>query len=594
MGGDEEQSLVGQTVDGYRIQEVLGRGGMGVVYKAENVSLSRIEALKVIAPSFVRDEKFLRRFRREARALAQIHHPNIVTIYTLRHAALGHYLTMEYVEGQTLADALPAGEGLSWHAALPVVKQLLAAFDYAHRRGIIHRDIKPRNIMLTPDGTVKVMDFGLAKFYQQHDATHTQGVAGTLCYMSPEQVKGHTNLDPRSDIFSLGLTLYEMLSGRLPFDKTESQFSIQRSIVEDDFPAPHRFCHALPAPLSAVIMKAVRKAPEHRYQEASEMLSAIEAFEAAAHGNAEPDQSHATAPPARADAAPQATGSWRRWVAGAAVIASVAVGAAVLTSGRGDSGRGADLGNAPLTADSSSAARARAPAASAPVLATDTALSARPDLPAAPLEEKPSEQAAPEERLELEAGAPGPPESGAAAGSEPAPGVAASGTTAPSTTAPGTTASGTTASGTTAAREAPADSEASRRTAEERPAARPEAATPAAERARRLQQLRAEATSLQRTLEQAILTQEWSAVPPPLARYYASMLDDVYDRFRILNVESTASDWQVDGADLALPVTVYISHQQKGREGVMAFPIPAAWVWEDSAEGFTLRRVQEL
>jgi hypothetical protein len=211
------------------------------------------------------------------------------------------------------------------------------------------------------------------------------------------------------------------------------------------------------------------------------------------------------------------------------------------------------------------------------VLATDTALSARPDLPAAPLEEKPSEQAAPEERLELEAGA------------EPAPGVAASGTTAPSTTAPGTTASGT-----TAAREAPADSEASRRTAEERPAARPEAATPAAERARRLQQLRAEATSLQRTLEQAILTQEWSAVPPPLARYYASMLDDVYDRFRILNVESTASDWQVDGADLALPVTVYISHQQKGREGVMAFPIPAAWVWEDSAEGFTLRRVQEL
>jgi serine/threonine-protein kinase len=196
-----KDSFVGQEVDGYRILEVLGQGGMGVVYKAKNMSLNRMEALKVIAPLLVQDAQFLRRFKREAQALARIHHPNIVTVYTLRHAEVGYYLTMEYVEGHTLADRLVEGRGMDWREALPIVKQLLAAFDFAHRRGIIHRDIKPRNIMLTSEQVVKVMDFGLAKFYQQHDVTRTQGVSGTLCYMSPEQVKGHQNLDQRSDIF---------------------------------------------------------------------------------------------------------------------------------------------------------------------------------------------------------------------------------------------------------------------------------------------------------------------------------------------------------------------------------------------------------
>ncbi len=271
--------LVGQVIDDYKIVQVLGQGGMGVVYKAMNIPLNRPEALKVITPQLVQEPSFLRRFQLEAQALAQIHHPNIVTVYTLRQSKIGHYITMEFVEGETLGDLLVREGAVAWPRALPIFKQFLSAFAYAHERGIIHRDIKPRNIMLTPQGVSKVMDFGLAKFYQQLDKTQTQGVSGTPFYMSPEQIRGEENLDQRSDIFSLGLTIYQVLSGTLPFDTNTSLYNVQRAIVEDDFPSPHSLNAGIPNALSTIIMKALEKDPKARFQYAGEIIDAIEAFE---------------------------------------------------------------------------------------------------------------------------------------------------------------------------------------------------------------------------------------------------------------------------------------------------------------------------
>ena len=255
---------------------------MGLVYKAENQNLGRKVALKVIAPDLAEDEAFLKRFRREARALAQLYHPHIVLVFALRQSELGLYIDMEYVEGKTLAAHLKASGPMEWPEALPLIKQLLSALQYAHERGVIHRDLKPRNIMLTEEGAVKVMDFGLAKMLEQGsgETTVTAARAGTLCYMSPEQARGLKNVDQRSDLFSLGLTLYEVLAGRLPFKKDESDFSILKAIVEKKFPSPHTFNPALPRRLSKILMKALEKNPEKRYQSAAEMLAALEAFEA--------------------------------------------------------------------------------------------------------------------------------------------------------------------------------------------------------------------------------------------------------------------------------------------------------------------------
>ncbi len=274
--------LIGKEIDGYQIQGVLGRGGMGVVYEAEDVALSRTVALKMIDPALARDEAFLRRFRAEARALARIDSRHIVGIYALRQAERGLLIVMEYVDGGTLGDRLAEGP-MDEPEALALFKQMLRAFDDAHSAGVIHRDIKPGNIMLTRRGTVKVTDFGLARLQQRGtQATVTQGVAGTLNYMSPEQVKGRSDLDHRSDLYALGMVLYEMLAGRLPFDKKQSDFAKMRTIVEEDLPAPDAFRADLPKDLVQIVMKALEKDPAQRYQSAGEMIEAVERVEARA------------------------------------------------------------------------------------------------------------------------------------------------------------------------------------------------------------------------------------------------------------------------------------------------------------------------
>ncbi|MEE9429808.1 MAG: serine/threonine-protein kinase [Melioribacteraceae bacterium] len=274
-------SMIGKTIDNYKIQSVLGKGGMGTVYKAVDTTLEKTVALKMIDPVLARDEDFLRRFKTEAKALARLENPNIVSIYTFRETDEGIFIVMEFVDGQTLTERIREKGVLPLDGAISVSRQLLNAIGHAHKVGILHRDIKASNILLTDDGKVKVTDFGLAKVLQSHgrDSTVTQMRAGTLYYMSPEQVKGLKNVDKRSDIYSIGMTIYEMFAGKVPFDKTDSDFTIQKQIVDGEIPSPVKLNSNLPKQLGKIIQKAISNDPNKRYQSADEMLKAFNEYE---------------------------------------------------------------------------------------------------------------------------------------------------------------------------------------------------------------------------------------------------------------------------------------------------------------------------
>jgi len=271
-----QDPAIGREVDGYRIEEVLGRGGMGVVYKAEEVALARPVALKRIDPGRAGDETFLRRFRSEAQALARINSPYITRIYSLRKTELGPLIVMEYVEGGTLGELLHEAGPMDEPAARSLIDQMLRALEDAHGAEVIHRDIKPNNVLLTSERAVKLTDFGLAKALQRDpQSTVTQGAAGTLNYMSPEQVQGQGNLGPSSDLFSLGMVAYELLAGRLPFDRDSSNFAKMRAIVEEPFAPPSQFHAEAPADLAGIVMKALDKDPDERFPSASAMREAL-------------------------------------------------------------------------------------------------------------------------------------------------------------------------------------------------------------------------------------------------------------------------------------------------------------------------------
>ncbi|MFN0157645.1 MAG: serine/threonine protein kinase [Bacteroidota bacterium] len=267
--------IIGKIIDNYKITAVLGKGGMGVVYKATDMTLDRDVALKMMDARLASDENFLKRFQSEAKALARLQNPNIVGIFALRETELGLCIVMEYVEGDTLADRISKDGPMSLAKTLVIFKQLLIAFDHAHKAGIIHRDIKPSNVMLTRDDVVKVTDFGLAKIQQPSAMTATMGTGGTLFYMSPEQIRGLANVDNRGDIYSIGMTLYETLAGKVPFTDTDSDFDIRQAIVEGKIPNPDKINPDIPRDVARVIMKSIEKEPDKRYQTAAEFRDAL-------------------------------------------------------------------------------------------------------------------------------------------------------------------------------------------------------------------------------------------------------------------------------------------------------------------------------
>src|SRR5689334_23063129 len=242
------------------ILECLGRGGMGVVYKARQKSLNRLVALKLLAPERVTDPRFAERFTREAHALAALNHPNIVTIHDFGQAGGYYFLLMEFVDGVNLSQLLQAGK-LSPDEALAIVPPLCDALQYAHEHGIVHRDIKPANLLLDKSGRVKIADFGIAKMVGDQSSVglaESQPV-GTPQYMAPEQ-KDHQRADHRADIYSLGIVLYEMLTGELPADKIELP---SRKVQID-------------VRLDQIVLRALEKTPELRYQTAGDMRTQIE------------------------------------------------------------------------------------------------------------------------------------------------------------------------------------------------------------------------------------------------------------------------------------------------------------------------------
>lgn len=260
----------------YKIIEKIGGGGMAVVYKAQCTFLERTVAIKVLRSEFADDEEFLKQFKREGRAAASLSHPNIVSIYDVGQQDNIHYIVMEFIPGQTLKDLIRREGFLTVSETLRITTQILDALDHAHRNGIVHRDIKPQNIML--DGKrVKVADFGIARSVGTATIEYTEKVLGTAHYFSPEQARG-IPAGARSDLYSLGVVMYEMLTGRLPFTG-ETPVSVAMKHINGDFLHPRRLNPAIPEPLEDILLKALKKIPEYRYQSAREMLKDLAAFD---------------------------------------------------------------------------------------------------------------------------------------------------------------------------------------------------------------------------------------------------------------------------------------------------------------------------
>jgi beta-lactam-binding protein with PASTA domain/predicted Ser/Thr protein kinase len=258
----------------YEIGDVLGYGGMAEVHRGRDVRLGREVAVKVLRADLARDPSFQARFRREAQAAASLNHPAIVAVYdTGEEDQFGNqpYIVMEYVEGRTLRDVLKVEGRLMPRRAMEIVADVCAALDFSHRNGIVHRDVKPGNVMITRTGAVKVMDFGIARAVADNSATVTQtaAVIGTAQYLSPEQARGE-NVDARSDVYSTGVLLFELITGSPPFTG-DSPVAVAYQHVRENPPPPSTLNPDVPPELDAIVLKAMAKNPANRYQSAGEM-----------------------------------------------------------------------------------------------------------------------------------------------------------------------------------------------------------------------------------------------------------------------------------------------------------------------------------
>ncbi|HEU0295978.1 MAG TPA: protein kinase [Anaerolineales bacterium] len=326
------EDLTGKQFGSYQVVTALGEGGMAAVYKAYQPSMDRYVALKVLPRHFASDPQFTSRFQQEARILARLQHPHILQVFDFGESDGYTYIVMPFVESGTLTD-LMQGQPLALAQIRKIISQIGDALDYAHQRGLIHRDVKPSNVLMDQRGNCLLTDFGLAKIIEGSIQLTTSGmILGTPAYMSPEQGLGQP-IDWRSDIYSLGVILYQMATGRIPY-QAETPLAIVHKHIYDPLPMPHTLNEALPEALERVILKALAKKPEDRFGNASEMVNALQAAIADAHLATSLPQADSAQiarsqepvirteqPPARNDATSRSSRSLAFWVGAGWVIA---------------------------------------------------------------------------------------------------------------------------------------------------------------------------------------------------------------------------------------------------------------------------------
>lgn len=268
---------IGKKLDGrYEIKEIIGVGGMANVYKAYDSIDDRVVAVKILRDEHMENDELLRRFRNESKAIAVLSHPNIVKVYDVSFNEDIQYIVMEHIDGITLKEYIEQQKVLRWKEAVHFTVQILRALQHAHDKGIVHRDIKPQNIMLLEDGTIKVADFGIAKFARASQHTVTDKAIGSVHYISPEQAKGEIS-DEKSDIYSVGVMLYEMTTGELPFD-ADTPVSVALKQIQSQAKRPRAINPEIPEGLEDITIRAMQKDPARRYQSAAEMLRDIDEF----------------------------------------------------------------------------------------------------------------------------------------------------------------------------------------------------------------------------------------------------------------------------------------------------------------------------
>lgn len=268
-------NYVGKRLDGrYEVQEIIGVGGMSVVYKAYDNVDDRTVAVKILKDEFLNNEEFKRRFKNESKAIALLSHENIVKVYDVNFGEKLQYIVMEYIDGITLKEYINKQNSISWNDALFFMTQILRAVQHAHDKGIVHRDIKPQNIILLPNGNIKVTDFGIARFSRSDTKTLTEQAIGSVHYIAPEQAKGEAT-DEKADIYSIGVVLYEMLAGKVPFD-SENAVSVALMQVQANAQKLTQINPDIPKGLEQICVHAMQKNPRDRYQTATEMLLDIE------------------------------------------------------------------------------------------------------------------------------------------------------------------------------------------------------------------------------------------------------------------------------------------------------------------------------